>query len=328
MSSHKQKAFHYYPVFLQEYFTFTKNLVYVYPVAHLRKGQMKIFDNNIRKICQISNYNRREVEEGFFNPIDDDLSSKVRNIVERCNAQGDTNEIIKDPSVNETISELIVYLSLNHPFTRKKWLEVVRPVRLYCPRCSQYSVPLPDISIKNMDKLYLETKSIMIECLEAYRPAVIETKKDAFITTDYPVVFYTPNVEHGTYRDKQLNSKSFLEPNIPFSWKLPQRGLCSSHGGDTKLHNVKNNFTFPHYIYLPITPKLAFLYVRGDVEDTIFPVGGFSAEASNNVSFFNQVNLLTAYEKSISNSKELLTQTIQSAKDTLKRHGICTAIGN
>ena len=84
MSSHKQKAFHYYPVFLQEYFTYTKNLVYVYPVAHLRTGKMKVFDsNNIGRIGKITNYNRPEVEKAYFNPIDDDLSSKVKNIVER-----------------------------------------------------------------------------------------------------------------------------------------------------------------------------------------------------------------------------------------------------
>ena len=310
-------------MFLQEYFTYTKNLVYIYPVAHLRKGEMKVFDsNNIGRIGKITNYNRPEVEKAYFNPIDKDLSSKVKNIVERCSVQGDTNEVIKDPLVNETISELIAYLSLNHPFTRKKWLEVVQCVRLYCHKCSQYSVSLPDISIKSMDKLYLETKSIMIERLKAYRPAVIETDNDAFITTDYPVVFYTPDIEHGRYKAEQSNSKSFLEPNIPFSWKLPQRGLCSSHGGDTKLHNVEHKFTFPHYIYLPITPKLAFLYVRGDVEDTIFPMGGFSTESSNNVSFFNRVNLLTAYQKGISNSEELLIQSIKFAKDTIKRHGL------
>lgn len=323
MSSHKQKAFHYYSVFLQEYFTFTKNLVYVYPVAHLRKGQMKIFDNNIRKICQIPNYNRREVEEGFFNPIDDDLSAKVKNIVGRCSVQGNANEVIKDPLVNETINELIAYLSLNHPFTRQKWLEVVQCARLYCHRCSQYSVSVGDISIKNMDKLYLETKSIMIERLKAYRLAVIETNDDAFITTDYPVVFYTPNIEHGTYKEEQLNSKSFLEPNMPFSWKLPQKGLCSSHGGDTKFHNVEHKFTFPHYIYLPITPKLAFLYIRGDVEDTIFPMGDISTESSvNNVFFFNAVNLLTAYRRGISNNQALLIETINNAKSIIKDHGL------
>ena len=275
---------------------------------------MKIFDNNIRKICQIPNYNRREVEEGYFNPIDDDLSSKVRNIVERCSVQGNANEVIKDPLVNETISQLIAYLSLNHPFTREKWLEVVQSVRLYCHRCSQYSVSVRDISIKSMDKLYLDTKSIMIERLEAYRPAVIETNNDAFITTDYPVVFYTPDIEHGRYKADQLNSKSFLEPNIPFSWKLPQKGLCSSHGGDTKLHNVENKFTFPHYIYLPITPKLAFLYVRADIEDTIFPIGNFSVcrETANYISFFNYINLLTAYRRAISNNERLLEDTIKS----------------
>ncbi len=323
MSSHKQKDFHYYPVFLQEYFTYTKNLVYIYPVTHLRTGKVKVFDsNNIGRIGKITNYNRGEVEKRYFNPIDHALSSKVKNIVERCNVQNNANEVINDPSVNETINELIAYLSLNHPFTRKKWLDVVESVRFYCHRCSQYSGSARDLSIKNMDMLYLETKSIMIEHLKAYRLAVIQTNNDAFITTDYPVVFYTPDTEHGTYKTDQLNSKSFLEPNIPFSWKLPQKGLCSSHGGYTKLHNVKNKFTFPHYIYLPITPKLAFLYVRGDVEDTIFPVGGFSAEASNNVSFFNRVNLLTAYQKGISNSEELLTETIKSAKDTLKCHGL------
>lgn len=314
MSKCKQKDFHYYPVFLQEYFTYTKNLVYVYPVAHLRTGKVKVFDsNNIERIGKITNYNRPEVEKAHFNPIDDDLSSKVRNIVERCIVQDRTDEVVNDPLVNQTISELIAYLSLNHPFTRKKWLDVVESVRFHCDRCSQFSVSVKDLSIKSMDKLYLETKSILIECLEkAYRQAVLRTDKDAFITTDYPVVFYTPDIEHGTYRDKQSDSKSFLEPNIPFSWELPERGLCSRHGGETILHNVKNNFTFPHYIYLPITPKLAFLYIRDDIEDTIFPIGKFDTEVSNNISFFNKINLLTAYQKGISNSEELLINTIKS----------------
>ena len=317
MSRHKQKDFHYYPVFLQEYFTYTKNLVYIYPVAHLRQGKMKVFNsNNIGRIGKITNYNRPEVEKTYFNPIDDDLSSKVRNIVERCIVQDQTDEVINDPLVNQTISELITYLSLNHPFTRKKWLDVVESVRFYCDRCSKYSVSVHNLSIKSMDKLYLETKSIMIERLEkAYRSAVLRVDKDSFITTDYPVVFYTPDIEHGTYKDKQLDSKkSLIEPNIPFSWELPERGRCSRHDGETILHDIKHKFTFPHYIYLPITPKLAFLYIRGDIKDTIFPEGGFYEPPQGNISFFNRINLLTAYEKGMSNDEELLIKTIESAK--------------
>ena len=56
----------------------------------------------------------------------------------------------------------------------------------------------------------METKSIMIERLKAYRLAVIETNNDAFITTDYPVVFYTPNIEHGTYKAEQLKFQVFF----------------------------------------------------------------------------------------------------------------------
>ena len=168
-----------------------------------------------------------------------------------------------------------------------------------------------------MDKLYLDTKSIMLEDLKAYRFSVVQTNQDAFITTDYPVVFYTPDKSHGIYRAKDFDSKSLIEPDIPFSWKLPQKGLCSRHDGETILHNVQNNFAYPHYIYLPITPKLTFLYIRHDIEDTIFPEGNFSEPLQGNISFLNRINLLTAYEKGISNNKELLIRTIESAKNII-----------
>ena len=316
MSKHKQKVFHYYPVSLQEHFTYTNDgLVFVYPVRHLREGKMKVFDNNqIRRICQIRNYNRAKIEETYFTPIDTDLSSKVRNIVERFSSQDDINDPVIDESVKQTISELITYLSLNHPFTRKKWLEVVESVRFYCKKCSNYTASVHGLSIKSMDKLHLETKAIMLEDLKAYRFSVIRANEDSFITTDYPVVFYTPDESHGTYRAKDFDSKSLIEPNIPFSWELPERGICSRHDGETILHDIKHKFNFPHYIYLPITPKLAFLYIRGDIEDTIFPEGGFYEPPQGNISFFNRINLLTAYEKGISNNEELLIKTIESAK--------------
>lgn len=320
MSRHKQKDFHYYQVFLQEYFTYTKNLVYAYPVAHLRQRKMKVFDsNNIGRIGKIKNYNRDEIEKTYFTPMDNDLSTKVRNIVECFSSQNDINDILTDKSVNQTISELITYLSLNHPFTRKKWLEVVQKIRFHCPKCANFSVSVSkDHSVKNMDKLYLETKSIMLERLKAYNFGVIGTNQDSFITTDYPVVFYTPNEEHGTYYAGNFNSKSLLEPNIPFSWKLPQKGQFSTHDDEIVLHNVEHKFTFPHYIYLPITPKLAFLYVRGDIEQTMFPTErSFYETEQDNILFLNQINLLTAYEKGISNNKELLIKTIESAKNLI-----------
>ena len=319
MSRHKQKVFHYYPVSLQEHFTYTNDgLVFVYPVRHLREGKMEVFDKNqIRRICQIPNYNRAKIEETYFNRIDADLSSKVRNIVERFSSQDDINDPLTDTSVGQTICELITYLSLNHPFTRKKWLGVVESVLFYCENCAKYTAPVKDLSIKNMDKLYLETKSIMIERLEAYRFGVIRTNEDAFITTDYPVVFYTPDESHGIYRAKDFDSKSLIEPNIPFSWELPEKGICSRHDGETILHNVKNKFTFPHYIYLPITPKLAFLCIRSGIEDTMFPEGNFYEPAQGNISFLNRINLLTAYKKGISNNKELLIKTIESAKNII-----------
>ena len=319
MSKYKQKGFHYYPVFLQEHFTYTNDgLVFIYPVRHLREGKMEVFDKNqIRRICKIQHYNRAKIEKTYFTPMDNDLSSKVRNIIERFSSQDDINDPVIDESVRQPITELITYLSLNHPFTRKKWLEVVASVRFYCEKCAKYSVSVKDLSIKNMDKLHLETKSIMLENLKAYRLAVLQTDKNSFITTDYPVVFYTPDESHGTYRAKDFDSKSLIEPNIPFSWELPERGLCSRHDGETILHNVKHKFTFPHYIYLPITPKLAFLYIRGDIEDTIFPEGNFYETQQGNISFFNRINLLTAYEKGISNNKELLIKTIESAKNII-----------
>ena len=319
MSKHKQKAFHYYPVSLQEHFTYTNDgQVYVYPVKHLREGKMKVFGNNqIRNICQIRHYNRKNIEDTYFTPMETDLSPKVRNIIERFSSQDDINDPVIDESIEQTISELISYLSLNHPFTRKKWLEVVKSVRFYCKKCREYTVSTHGLSIKSMDKLYLETKSLMIERLEAYRFGVIRTNKDALITTDYPVVFYTSHKDHGTYYANDFDSKSLIEPNIPFSWELPQYGRFSRHDGETVLHNVKNKFTAPHYIYLPITPKLAFLCIRRDIEDTIFPEGGFYEDKPDNISFLNQINLLTAYEKGISNNEELLIKTIESVKNII-----------
>ena len=317
MSRHKQKAFHYYPVSLQEHFTYTNDgQIYVYPVKHLREGKMKVFGNNqIRNICQIRHYNRKNIEDTYFTPMDDDLSSKVRNIIERFSSQDDINDPVIDESVSQTISELVTYLSLNHPFTRKKWLEVVESVRFHCEKCANYSVSVKDLSIKSMDKLHFQTKAIMLEDLKAYRFSVIRANEDSFITTDYPVVFYTPDESHGTYRAENFDSKSLVEPNIPFSWELPQYGRFSRHDGETILHNVKHKFTFPHYIYLPITPKLAFLCIRGDIENTMFPEGNFYEE--NNISFLNRINLLTAYEKGISNNEELLIKTIESVKNII-----------
>ena len=313
MSRHKQKDFHYYPVFLQEYFTYTNDgFVFVYPVRHLREGKMEVFDKNqIRRTCQIRNYNRRKIEETYFTPMDNDLSSTVRNIVERFSSQDDINEPVV---VDQTISELICYLSLNHPFTRKGWLEVVNAVRFYCTECNQYSASAKGLTIKNMDKLYLDTRQTFMKYLEAYRFEIISLENDSFITTDYPVVFYTPTERHGNYITEKFDTKSLLEPNIPFSWELPERGRCSRHDGETILHNVKLKFTFPHYIYLPITPKLAFLYIKKDIENTMFPN---QIIYESIISFLNEINLLTAYEKGISNNKELLTKTIESGKNMI-----------
>ena len=84
------------------------------------------------------------------------------------------------------------------------------------------------------------------------------------------------------------------------------------------LHDIENRFTFPHYIYFPITPKLAFLYVRGDIEQTMFPNGrNFYETEQCNILFLNQINLLTAYERGISNNEELLIKTIESAKNLI-----------
>ncbi len=105
MSRYKQKGFHYYPVFLQEHFTYTNDgLVYVYPVRHLREGKMDVFPGNqIRRICKIRHYNRAKIEDTYFTPMDTALSSKVRNIVERFSSQDDINDPVIDDSVLPTV---------------------------------------------------------------------------------------------------------------------------------------------------------------------------------------------------------------------------------